>query len=301
MIPYIDFPGEQSLPPPGELQEITFYYFAVPANNETLTALCDRLLNGPSGGATAYRPMGLVLLAFTHVEQLGSTHAHRGVITYKDIALWIPVRGGQSRELCLFPPYILVDDAATMITGREVFGLPKQLGRFAMPARFGDLATAPAPQFRAEIVGTLAPRGQNDWRTLLTIERSGDVRAHDPGAILQFLAGFLPAALRGGLSLPGWLSELTAIPVVGLKQFRDATRPGAACYQAIVEAPLSVVKLHRAPTFMRDAFELTVMDLHSHPVARTLGLSPSPIRVPLAVHFEATVRMEPGTVVWSAP
>src|SRR5262249_550056 len=103
MSEYVDFPGEQSLRAPGELADTPFFYFFRPADEARLRALCDRYLNGPSGGALAYAPLGVVLLAFTHVEKLTSADPARGSITYKDIALWVPVWGGKTRPLCLFP------------------------------------------------------------------------------------------------------------------------------------------------------------------------------------------------------
>ena len=297
MKPYVDFPGEQSLRPPGEFKDTRFFYFVLGADKDRLHALCERYLNGPAGGGLAYAPLGIVLLAFSHVERLLSGDPNHGTITYKDIAFWVPVSGGKTKPFCLFPPFIFVDDAATMVTGREVFGLPKQLGRFKMPLRLEDLGKATRPEFRAEVVGTLTPGGPKDWRTLLTIEQIGKDEDSDEKRVLSALGRMLvPSALRE-FTLPTWLSDLGAVPTLGLKQFRDAEDPEGACYQAIVEAPLATVKLHGRPRFLFDAFELTLMDVPSHPVADVLGLPTEPQRIPLAIYFEATMRMGAGTVV----
>jgi Acetoacetate decarboxylase (ADC) len=300
MNPYVDLPGEQSLRPPGEFQGTRFFYFVLEGDKDRLRSVCDRYLNGPSGGKLEYSPLGVVLLAFSHVERLSSADPERGTIAYKDIAFWVPVWGGKTRSLCLFPPFIFVDNAATMATGREVFGLPKQLGRFEMPVRFQDLATAPRPQFRAEVVGTLQPGGRNDWRTLLTVEQIAREETSDTKAFFTALGRMLlPSALKQ-FAVPAWLSHLAAVPTVGLKQFRDAAQPKDACYQAIVEAPLSTVALHGSPRFFFNAFELNLMDVVSHPVTSLLGLPLGPQVIPLTVYFEATMRMDAGTVVWSA-
>jgi hypothetical protein len=301
MRPYIDFPGEQALQPPGLLEHTHFFYFVLPADNDRLRALCDRYLNAPTGGREDYKPHGFVLLAFTHVERLGSADPQRGTITYKDIALWVPVSGGETRPFCLFPPFIFVDAAATIVTGRELFGLPKQLGRFSMPIRLDDLADMAAPQFRAEVFGTLLPGGPNEWHPLLTVEQIGREQHTDERRFFKALGGMLRGSLLSAFDVPRWLQHLTSVPTVGLKQFRDATNPGQACYQAIVEAPLSTVELHGLPRFMPDAFALTLMNVASHPVADVLGLSPETQIVPWTIYFEATMRMDAGTVVWGGP
>jgi hypothetical protein len=298
---YVDFPGEQSLRAPGDLEDTRFFYFVLRADEGRLRALCDRYLNAPSGGQLAYAPLGVVLLAFSHVERLRSADPSRGTITYKDIAFWVPVWGGKTKPLCLFPPFIFVDDASTMATGREVFGLPKQLGRFEMPLSYEGLSRARKPEFRAEVVGTLQPGGQNDWRTLLTVQQVTKEETSDSQQFFSALQRMLlPSALRE-LTVPSWLSHLGAVPVVGLKQFRDAASSGSACYQAVVEAPLSTKKVLVPPRFLFDAFELRLMDVPSHPVADVLGLSPDPQRVPLAICFQSTMQMDPGTVVWRTP
>jgi Acetoacetate decarboxylase (ADC) len=296
---YIEFPGEQTLRPPGDCGDTRFFYFLLRADHDRLRALCDRYFNEPSGGACSYEPLGIVLLAFTHVERLSSADPLRGTITYKDIAFWVPVWGGKTASLCLFPPFIFVDEAGTLVTGREVFGLPKQLGRFQMPLRFEDLAEAPAPAFRAEVAGTLEPGGPVTWHTLVTVDQIAKEEGADHGRLLSLLEKLLvPEHLRS-FKVPDWVSHLTAVPALGLKQFRDASEPERACYQAIVEAPLSIVELFGPPKILFDAFEVTLMNLSSHPVAQILGLSDEPQRVPVTFYFEATMRMGTGTVVWS--
>jgi hypothetical protein len=298
MSEYVDFPGEQSLRPPGTLEDTRFFYFVLPADQQRLQSLCDRVFNARSGGQLAYAPLGIVLLAFTHVERLRSADPEGGVITYKDIAIWVPVWGGKTKPLCLFPPFIFVDDASTMATGREMFGLPKQLGRFEMPLRLEDLPAAPRPEFRAEVVGTLVPGGQRDWRTLLTVQQVSKEQTDDQHAFFSALGRMIvPPALRA-FTVPSWIAHLGAVPTLGLKQLRDNAAPERAAYQAVVEAPLTTTRVLRPPRFFYNAFELTLMDVPSHPVADVLGLSPDTQRVPLAIHFEASMRMDPGTVVW---
>jgi hypothetical protein len=170
-----------------------------------------------------------------------------------------------------------------------------------MPLRPEDVAKAPKPPFRAEVVGTLLPGGSNDWRTLLTLEQVGAETHSDEKRFFTALKKMLLPSALGTFDVPDWIEKLTAVPTLGLKQFRDAASPGQACYQAIVEAPLTTKELYGRPRFFFDAFQLTLMDVASHPVADVLGLSKAPQTVPLTVYFEATMHMGEGTVVWSAP
>jgi len=298
MNPYIEFPGEQSLRPPGVFADTRFFYFILPADQDRLRSLCQRYLRSGSGEGPAYEPLGVVLLAFTHVTDLTSGDPQRGTITYKDIAFWVPVWGGKVRPLCLFPVFIFVDDCTTMVTGREIFGFPKQFGRFKMPLRFDELAGAPSPAFSADVIGTQAPGGVNDWLNLLTISQITKKDTDDQNAFFAALGRLvLPKALRT-FTVPDWLSHLTSIGAVGLKQFRDASSPASACYQAIVEAPLSTEKIFGRPRFLFDAFELTTQKVFSHPIQDVLGLQQSPQRVPVAIYLEATTRLDDGVVVW---
>jgi hypothetical protein len=296
---YIPFPGEQTLVPPGDCERTKFFYFLLPADHGRLRALCDRYFNEPSGGKCSYDPLGFVMLAFSHVDELRSSDPARGSIRYKDIALWVPVTGGKTSPICLFPPFIFVDEAATMLTGRELFGLPKQLGRFAMPLRYEDLPKAEKPEFKAQVAGSLFEGGPIDWRTLLTVSYLGSKEESALGKALSILGKLaVPDRLRV-LDFPDWFSRLVAVPALGLKQFRDAQMPERACFQAIVEAPLAPKTLFGVPKVLLDAFELTIMNVPSHPVVETLGLSASTLRVPVSFYFEATMQMGPGTVIWS--
>ncbi len=295
---YIPFPGEQALLAPGTFERTRFFYFILKADAAKLDALCRRYLSGPS--RRDYSHLGVVVLGFTHVDGLTSgMDRDHGVITYKDIAIWVPVSGGQTNAVCLFPPFIFVDDGATMITGREIYGLPKQLGKFEMPLDLDELARTPAPQFRTEVIGTLAEGGQNDWRTLLTVETLPGMIESEPSVLQAVHKMLLGDFETRGWTLPGWLSEKAMVPVVGLKQIRDAKDQSLAAYQSVVEAPLQMVKLFRGPKFFLDTFKLTLMDVPSHPVARVLGLAKESV-VPLTVYFEATMRMGEGTLVGAA-
>ena len=61
------------------------------------------------------------------------------------------------------------------------------------------------------------------------------------------------------------------IPLVFLKQFRDAQNTHKACYQRLIEAPLKV-ELFYEGGFFPEPYTLHIADLDSPPLARSLGL-----------------------------
>jgi hypothetical protein len=242
--------------------------------------LCQTYLNGPAQGQTSYSPFGLVLLAFAHFGSVASAEPDWGTISYTDVAFWVPLANASTAPIALFPPYIFVDSPAALITGREAFGLPKQLGRFQMPMSLADASAGERGRFRAEVAGGV--RG-DAAKVISVIERM-----------------VAPGSLPGPGGLAELLARLAVVPVLGLKQFRDIESPESACYQAIVEAPVRFVETLGPPDIVFDGFDLRLMDLDSHPVAATLGIQPGTQRIPLAFHLRAAMRMDAGTLVWRA-
>ena len=61
------------------------------------------------------------------------------------------------------------------------------------------------------------------------------------------------------------------IPVVSLKQYRDAVSPDRACYQAIVNAVMRITKYHGGGLLM-GRYEVKIHDYASTPIVQELGL-----------------------------
>jgi hypothetical protein len=78
-------------------------------------------------------------------------------------------------------------------------------------------------------------------------------------------------------NLGGGLVEFAArfindrIPLVFLKQFRDAQNTHKACYQRLIEAPLKVETFFEGGIFLKP-YTLNIASLASHPLAQNLGL-----------------------------
>jgi hypothetical protein len=89
--------------------------------------------------------------------------------------------------------------------------------------------------------------------------------------------------------------------LVFLKQFRDVSCQTKACYQAIVEAPLTVHLLGaRYQRLQPNRFEIRFADLASHPIATDLGLAPGALTPVNAFQARFDFDIDLGEEVWRA-
>lgn len=110
----------------------------------------------------------------------------------------------------------------------------------------------------------------------------------------------------GGLisAKPDLVSALVTDPrLVFLKQFRDATCPTKACYQAVIEAPLEV-DVVGASYHVYESADLTIefADWDSHPIASELGLAgatPHPVERAFRAEFGFDTLL--GEELWRRP
>jgi Acetoacetate decarboxylase (ADC) len=111
-----------------------------------------------------------------------------------------------------------------------------------------------------------------------------------------------------GRALPddttGLVADMVANPtLLFLKQFRDVACPTKACYQAIVEAPLSVEPMSADYLELDpDHFEITIEDYDSHPIAADVGVVAGTPLTPEAAFLAAfDFDIQLGLEVWRAP
>ncbi|MCA9688976.1 MAG: FAD-dependent oxidoreductase, partial [Myxococcales bacterium] len=280
-------PSEAGLVAPGTLDRVDFHVFVLRADRPRLQATVRRVLEAPTGGAVRAEPIGArVLLAWTEVDRLVSADPRQGTIQYRDIAAWVPVRvvgpDGRARVVA-WPAYIFVDHPHTMVTGRETFGLAKELGWFDMTEETGKPWTT-------DVWGSQGPGTALARRRLLEVLRPERASPVDERVST-------PSWLRRAL-----LSPLTwrRVDVIGLSQLRHPARPTEAIHQAIITAPISLRSVHgvrRVP----GPHTLRVHALASHPLGATLGLHPGDHAIELAFHVRADVGMDVGEVLWQAP
>jgi len=294
--------------------------FLLPARIEALRSLCDTYLNTPSDGAVDYRPLGpyaLLLYADMQIQSLDDRDQVIGWMQETEASFWVPAvarskPGGGFRtpnHAAWFLPYLFVDNPYAIASGREVYGFPKTEGHFEKATRIQN------PEFAVEVWGftEFGPQVEGKPRPLLETRKIGgdsedtvpdtwtDWDAARSALIRQVFKDWTPSA-DGEDYEAQWFESLEAMPLVFLKQFRDAAESRKACYQAVIEAPVQLSTFYGGG-FIDAAYALTLYPLASHPLAQTLGLSvdssdAAPALAAFWLHLDFT--LGPGVEVWHA-
>ena len=257
--------------------------FLFPSDMESLTALCDRDLNVSSSFDYKYVPLtSRLMLVFADmlISSRDERDAQVGLIPETEVSFWVltvamqKTQGGYvPHHLAWFLPYLLVDEGNAIATGREVFGFNKLAAQFQKPERIQK------PEFTADVLGfkefgadSIAQRGR-----LLALSTSSSTDLTRPSDLASIKNKMADELLKNISSLGGGLVEFAArfindrIPLVFLKQFRDAQNTHKACYQRLIEAPLKVEMFYEGG-FFSEPYTLQISSLASHPLAQRLGL-----------------------------
>lgn len=312
---YIEYGGRVASPAPflttgGRLRAIPLV-----ADEDKLDAIVDRTLNGPARKTVEYRALGDRVLL-----QLGGFDAVRcttppfdtwGTVREVQASFWIPVVAGRRKfgtfvaeRFGMTAPYVIVDNPMSYVGGRDVYGYAKSQGRFTPATGVGDST-------RVRVYGgEFSATSKAKWTTFLEVDALTPAVPPDPKAVLDgpkevaaaFLPGFLKA-VAGDADLPVGgvllLAQLLQSLAKGqgnqifLKQFRDAQDGTRACYQAIVEGPVTVSRLLAAPSAR--TWQVTIHDLDSHPIGAELGVGTQTTSSAFDIELDFTV--EPGVEV----
>ncbi len=317
---YVSFHGsaEQSAMPPGKVQNGRCYYFAFPCDPARAQAFVDAKLNAPSAGAVRYHVLGTsVLVSMLAADKLFSTGEVTGYLQDRECGVWLPLvvdqRDAKPRfRLVLWMPYVLIDNCSGMATGREVWGFRKEMSSLVIPQDPWDATTFVAS---ATIFREFAPESFGRDEPLVTIRRTKKLglargtwveTSHAFEAIVRGIAGEAGQLGVHGLEEEGEIlldvAELVSarnVPIVNLKQFRDAEDPTLACYQALVESPIHLDALHGG-WGLDGEYELDVTPCESHQIARDLGLAPQRVPATFAFWIDFDFSALAGKVVWKA-
>lgn len=273
--------GEQAMPAPGKMTRSKLTAFAIRGQQAKMQGMVDRFLNHPANRPGYYVVDSDSVLVTFMDARMSSDAAVVGYLPDRECAIWIPVKHGGRR--LFFMPYIVVDTAIAMATGREAWGFHKELGRVTLAA---DSWRATGTVFEPLAAGT-----QGIERELAVARRIGA-----PGPVGTIVSGISAFA---GLMAGSVIAELFGVPqpqVVNLKQFRDAELPDRACFQSIVESPFVIDNLISG-RILSGTYEVAIANFQSHTIASDLGLPP--VSVPtLVAEAEMDFRALLGTEVW---
>ncbi len=324
---YIARGGELVMAPPLALRGTTMYSFLVNAELGALARMIDAQLNAVSASSgTVYKPLlPMVAIVCAGADDSSSRtppDSLKGWMGERDFGVWVPVVAGEMRDgvwrpkrICWYLPYVFVDNVAAMVTGREVYGFFKQQAQLNMP---------PTPRSRgmfsidALVIPKFTPDSQAEVLRLLTItSASGDGTAPEGAwttvreaadALLELLKkNWFDGRdeVNDGRAISLWelakqlLEQLVSgnVPLVFLKQFRDAGVAAKACYQAVVEAPAHLERLYAG--WFTHPHDIAITPADSHPIVAECGLAGHQIRSELGFWVKMDFVMQPGVVIAS--
>ena len=275
--------------------------FLFQADMEKLTDACNQTLNVRASSPFEYKPlMPNVLLVYSDmlVSSLDERDAQVGLIPEREVGFWVLTiamqktsTGSIPHHLAWFLPYLLVDESASIATGREVYGFNK------LAAQIQKADEIRSPRFAADVLGfkKFAPESIAQNERLLEFDSSSETSQsawNDWSAAKRDLTTSLLKNVRADLG--NGLVEFAAravndnVSFAFLKQLRHAGDTTKACYQTVVEAPMKVKNFYDGGMFLAPR-PLTIHHLDSHPIARRLGMeekSSSSIGAWMKVDFE---------------
>jgi hypothetical protein len=312
---YVHHGGAQVFPQPYVADRVAYYGFILPADTAALqTNVCDRLFNLPSDGAVAFRPVGgWVLLTYDRLGRLASADpAARdyGWFEEHEAAIWVLVEEQSSGRFYWAIPYIFVDNGYAVATGREIYGFPKAHGWIHVPATsefasYFGAETLVLPEHHAYTQGERRPvlttrltdpgdgaMGKTRTSVMDMAKAAGDVLRNDSAI------GIDDQTCKNIWAFLGDLFQ-RQVPMVFLKQFRDAAHPAKACYQAVVSTDIKMTGFHGG-RLLTGTYTSQIPNYASHPIRRDLGLAEDAISARLSFYVHFDLRVETGTILWSA-
>lgn len=293
--------GAQTYPQPLDLRDCHLFSFVLEADGAALGRICDTYLNGPAQGQVTYVPAAscamLIVAMIGRISCVDLPPEQQFWLPETDIAFWVPVFKGKmeggvfiAEALQWFLPYVFVDNSWAVASGREIYGYPKAMSSFELPSpddpdHFG---------VNTLTVKAFGPATKATCQRLFAIDRTsatGGLFKRTFRSVVETGEALLKAAIAErmlpipGLGMLGELFDLIVhgtMPMVFLKQFRDAAIGTDACYQAVVEAPAQVTCFRKAGEIAAD-YGVSIESYASHPIVDDLGLRGS---------------IDPGTGAW---
>jgi hypothetical protein len=287
---YLSRGGEQVFVPPYVAEGVQFFGFVVKADRAKLQAICDRYLNGPSGTQDFEPLVPFVMFVFNKLGRMYPKNPpdhDRGWYSEQEAAVWMPVWDKKRLIPLWHHPYMLVDSSYAMAMGREIYGFPKEIGWLEIP---DGPAYPNSMRVETVVVKDLTPECQATREQLfearLTVEgNDNSIAAHNDVGTVSDLAKAVADKLGvGALVGNDVLQSLMSVPIpmVFLKQIRDAVDPERACFQSVQETTTEMTQLISLPRIYLQRYEIVLEDWASHPIRSDLGLVAGPVPVDLA-------------------
>ena len=338
---YVDRGGEAVWRQPSLLYGARIYGFGIKVPNAQQQAILDECINSvAAASSTQYGPrkfilsavgLDVVMLMFVEYARVTSAtddDSRLGGTKYREfLAMQLAMlHDDEFPELDWFIPFIYLDADSPRLAGREIYGYPKQLGKIADFERY-DVNGLPIDPPRRLELRTAALRRHTDQRaaqrSLVRVEgplnppailRNYDSADDMLGELLKGCGGEQAVALAHQCGLVSREASLTSrgsptlnalvaanIGNVFLKEFRDCTHPGLACYQAVCKTDTVPGRFHGGGSLDPSDYRIIVNDLASEPLLKYIrGAAPGAqetITPVFAYWLDVDVELTNGRVV----
>ena len=259
-------------PPPWESEGGSGYMFSVDGHEARLQALCDRVINEPSGGKLAYRPASTsILLSVQRIQGFHSiaVAADEAIrYTYLEAAFWVRVKDATGEPAYLLP-YVFHDGDVPTAVGRELYGFAKESAAVSM---------APdGAKFTVNALVWSGPGATASRQDVLIIERTSLAHATQQELAPQnlFVAANHRVLLESTSAAIETYKGIISMDyrLVFLRQFGAPQGDGCDVRQ-IVHAPIRLRAGATPPELLVDSngYRLTLPPVASHPIADDLGV-----------------------------
>ncbi|MCW1925474.1 acetoacetate decarboxylase family protein [Luteolibacter arcticus] len=271
-----------------------------------------------------FTALPLAFVIFMHMKSMCSIdppHDAWGAASETEVVVTLPVLEWDNEglpsppSLKFYPIVLCLDSGPALISGREVFGFPKIVGKVEIGP---DGGTARTEACRKEGEATI---DRDALLLALRREKDDGQPALEPDSYGKGLAEMVKEELLGGLDrgVLGHLLKLNPArkalnftlervvdaiegleigqKFVFLKQFRDVANPRVACHRSVAECVLEFSTLTSLRRESGD-WELEVPEWHSSRLLKRIGLVSGPIGAPLRSEFQ--IDMSLGKTLWTS-
>ncbi len=305
--------GEISIRPPGVFTGAGVTVYAARGAREKMQRFAQRFFDEPTHGEVTSEVLGPVaLFVFFNVDRLSSPAQPMGWTPNREFSLCFPLvlkfrDAPQRARLGLWAPYVVIDNARGMVTGRESWGWFKSYGVVDSPRHSKDgvesilqtmIFTSFDPNTEGKNEKLISVRSNAEATGVIEkIEHAVDDGEHLCREFLKLIAeGLDDSALFWDL-VKMWKRH--EIPAFNLKQFRAAEDASRACYQAITTCPLKVTNIssmHLLPANL----EINITHCDSHRIVEQLGFPGQTFPTSASLFIEMDYEAENGEVLWQS-
>jgi hypothetical protein len=297
---YVEYGPRLTFPGPFLARGGVFLCLVLRGDAEKLKQLCERVLDEPAQGRCDYTVLTpyvvMMIGSWTRLSSLGPGLVSVGNVPETSLTFWLPVSAtdADGSRVCLFAPYLFVDNEVSLLIGREDFGYAKALGQF-------DPQPVIVPPNRTTRITAYGEDPNNpgvppDWYEVVELEE--ETTGAEPTPADANVALGVAEELVAPLEDPD-LDPMKVVAAVEaffksetrevfLKQVRDASQPTRAWCQ-VVESPI-VVRQHQV-SLLSSRWEVTVTSSGTYPIYGDLGIKKQTALVAYVLEWE----MELGT------